>query len=218
MVGSDQCHLVTSNVDTWLDVRLKSSTPPVAYAILAPVPMSTPMLLCSPTQHMLTHSRSHSSMCLPPRQSDSPSVHTEPNIPIPSISTLISSPWFKTTLGFLIAPIPGGVPVIIKEPRSKVVPWDRKAIVSDTPKIISLVVESWTTVPLWMALMRRLCGSETCSCATSTGPMGAEESKPGAPVSKPWAENIRRRSWSWAIDLNLWRRTTACSKTAGSAR
>ena len=44
--------------------------------------------------------------------------------------------------------------------------------------IISFVLPSWTTVPLWMALMRRLCGSGIASFAAMIGPMGADESKP----------------------------------------
>ena len=115
--------------------------------------------------------------CHPVSLTHPSSLRPRRNLPIPSISTLISSPWFKTTFGSLIAPIPGGVPVIISDPRSNVVPCDKNAIVSATPKIISFVFESWTTVPLWMALMSRLCGS-MCSCATRTGPMGAAESKP----------------------------------------
>lgn len=81
---------------------------------------------------------------------------------------------------------------MIRDPRSNVVPCDKKAIISDTPKIISFVLESWTTVPLWMALMRKLCGSEICFCATSTGPMGAEESKPEA-VCIPAKRNVAER-------------------------
>jgi hypothetical protein len=55
-----------------------------------------------------------------------------------STSTLISSPWRKTSGGFLMAPIPGPVPVNMMVPRSSVVPCDRKEIVVATSKIISL--------------------------------------------------------------------------------
>jgi hypothetical protein len=40
------------------------------------------------------------------------------------------------------------------------------------------VFESWTTLPLWIALMRTLCGSLIAECETRTGPMGADESIP----------------------------------------
>ena len=44
--------------------------------------------------------------------------------------------------------------------------------------------------------MRRLCGSAICSCATRTGPMGAEESKPERP-------SVSTLISTWAGELDL---------------
>ena len=57
----------------------------------------------------------------------------------PPTHTLILSPSFRYTGGFLTNPTPFGVPVRIIDPGSKVVPWERKAIVCRTLNMWSLL-------------------------------------------------------------------------------
>src|SRR3569833_134681 len=54
------------------------------------------------------------------------------------ISTTNSSPSWRYSLGFLMAPMPDGVPVMINVPGSRVVPWERKLTSLGTLKIMSL--------------------------------------------------------------------------------
>lgn len=46
------------------------------------------------------------------------------------------------------------VPVKIKSPGNRVVPWERNEMVLATPKIISLVDESWTVLPFTLVAIR----------------------------------------------------------------
>src|SRR3569833_397673 len=54
------------------------------------------------------------------------------------ISTTNSSPSWRYSLGFLMAPMPDGVPVMINVPGSRVGPWERKLTSLGTLKIMSL--------------------------------------------------------------------------------
>jgi hypothetical protein len=47
-----------------------------------------------------------------------------------------------TLLGLIPAPTPAGVPVMMTVPARRVVPWDRKLIISGTLKMRSLIVHS----------------------------------------------------------------------------
>jgi len=61
------------------------------------------------------------------------------SVPIPCpIQTRQSSPCLSTMGGFRVNPTPAGVPVRMIEPGSRVVPWERKAMVWRTLKIWSL--------------------------------------------------------------------------------
>jgi hypothetical protein len=56
----------------------------------------------------------------------------------PPTHTLILSPSFKYTGGFLTNPTPFGVPVRMIEPGSRVVPWERNEIICRTLNMWSL--------------------------------------------------------------------------------
>ena len=96
------------------------------------------------------------------------------NVPRWSISTSTASPGLSQTGGFRAMPTPGGVPVKIRSPGSRVKTCDRYAISSSTPKISWLVLESCIVWPLSRRRMPSLWGSGISSGVTSTGPDGRE--------------------------------------------
>ncbi len=92
--------------------------------------------------------------------------------------TAIRSPSARKIGGLRAKPTPGGVPVRIRVPGSRVVSRDRKAISSATLKIMSAVLPVWTRSPFKVQLMARDWGSGISSAVTSTGPRGQKPSKP----------------------------------------
>lgn len=130
---------------------------------------------CSIVGHVLAHSFSNLFTNVPTRG---------------KISTWNSSPALRLTGGFRLTPTPAGVPVTMTVPGVSVVPWDRKLTSFGTLKMRSLCThgvsghsvnlgvegathlmpQSWTTLPLWMPLMRRLPGLGTAVVDTMDGP------------------------------------------------
>lgn len=94
-------------------------------------------------------------------------------VPMLSRPTSTTSPSLSHNGGFLPDPTPCGlitnqlfseskqalgstyVPVNIKSPGSRVVPWLRKLIVFATPKTMSFVLLSWTILPLTLVEILR---------------------------------------------------------------
>ena len=116
--------------------------------------------------------------------------------PTPSSETSTSSPSFSHNAGLRPMPTPWGlslgvssssliaplaathVPVKIRSPGWSVVPWDRKAMVLATWKIMSLVDEDWTVFPFNLVEICRALGSLITLEETIPGPNGAHPSKP----------------------------------------
>src|ERR1700693_5828083 len=95
---------------------------------------------------------------------------------MPSVTT---SPALRYQgFGFLTSATPGGVPVVMISPGSKVVNCEQYATICATEKIIVVVEPSWTRLPLTSSHMESFCGSPTSSAVTSHGPTGPNVGNP----------------------------------------
>ena len=109
------------------------------------------------------------------------------------MSTVTSSPSRSQRGGVLAIPTPGGVPVAITSPGSRLIVRVTNAISSATPKIICAVDESCTVSPPTSHRIRSVCGSGISSVVTSHGPMGRNPSI--ALPSSHWEDrNCRSRA------------------------
>lgn len=122
-------------------------------------------------------------------------------VPTPSRPTSTVSPSFSQSCGFLPIPTPWGVPVKIKSPGKRVVPWLKKAIVLATPKIISLVLLFCTSLPLTLVQIFRLWGSLITLLLTIPGPYGAQPSNPFPRPHCPPPRNNCHSRWETSLPM-----------------
>ena len=100
------------------------------------------------------------------------------SVPMRSISISIASPAFIHTGGVRAWPTPAGVPITITSPGSSVMHSASSAIVSATPKIMSVVFASCITWPFRrLSMCSPIAPGGSSSAVTSTGPKPPVASK-----------------------------------------
>src|SRR6202030_3036964 len=98
--------------------------------------------------------------------------------PSPSMPSVTTSPAFRNVGGFMPRPTPGGVPVMMTSPGSRMKYCEQHHTMWRQSKIMVEVLPRWRFSPLTLSHMASFCGSLISSLVTSHGPSGPNVSQP----------------------------------------